>query len=64
MPLAREQLEAFVLTSLLYAGRHQFSDALSAERTPQAGQARTVVQYIDDHADEELTPRCWLGSAA
>lgn len=65
MPLAREQLEAFVLTSLLYAGRHQFSDALSGgEDTRRLGKLAPVVQYIDDHADEELTPRCWLGSAA
>lgn len=57
MPLAREQLEAYVLTSLLYAGRHQFSDALSGgEDTRRLGRPAPVVQYIDDHADEELTP--------
>ena len=57
MPLAREQLEAYVLTSLLHAGRHQFSDALSGgENARRLGRLAPVVQYIDDHADGELTP--------
>jgi hypothetical protein len=41
MPLAREQLEAYVLTSLLHAGRHQFSDALTGnEDVKRLGRTR------------------------
>ncbi|MFJ5837780.1 AraC family transcriptional regulator [Streptomyces shenzhenensis] len=57
MPLAREQLEAYVLTSLLHAGRHQFSDALAgSEGTRRLGRLSSVVAYIEAHADRELTP--------
>jgi len=57
MPLAREQLEAYVLTSLLHAGRHQFSDALAGnEDARRLGRLAPVVQYIEANADTELTP--------
>jgi hypothetical protein len=57
LPLAREQLEAYVLTSLLHAGRHQFSDALAGnEDVRRLGRLAPVVQYIEANADSELTP--------
>jgi AraC-like DNA-binding protein len=57
MPLAREQLEAYVLTSLLHAGRHQFSDALTGEEElRRVGRLAPVVQYIESNAGKELTP--------
>lgn len=57
MPLAREQLEAYVLSSLLHAGRHQFSDALTGnEDVRRLGRLAPVVQYIEANADNELTP--------
>jgi AraC-like DNA-binding protein len=58
MPLARHQLEAYVLTMLLHAGRHQFSDALTgANDRRRLGRLATVVDYIEAHADRELTPQ-------
>jgi AraC-like DNA-binding protein len=57
MPLAREQLEAYVLTSLLHAGRHQFSDMLTGnEDVRRLRRLAPVVQYIEANADTELTP--------
>lgn len=57
MPLAREHLEAYVLTSLLHAGRHQFSDALTGNADKRRlGRLSSVVAYIDANADRELTP--------
>lgn len=57
MPLAREQLEAYVLTSLLHAGRHQFSDALAGnDDVRRLGRLAPVVQYIEANAASELTP--------
>lgn len=57
MPLAREQLESYVLSSLLHAGRHQFSDALAGDGdVRRLGRLAPVVQYIEEHADGELTP--------
>jgi AraC-like DNA-binding protein len=57
LPLAREQLEAYVLTSLLHAGRHQFSDALAGnEDVRRLGRLAPVVQYIEANADSVLTP--------
>jgi AraC-like DNA-binding protein len=58
MPLAREQLEAFVMTQVLHAGRHQFSDALAAPaETLRCGRLAPVVAYLEEHADEALTPQ-------
>lgn len=57
MPLARSHLEAYVLTNLLHAGHHQYSDALAGrEDTARLGRLAPVVRYIDEHADAELTP--------
>ncbi|MBM9467995.1 AraC family transcriptional regulator [Nakamurella leprariae] len=57
MPLAREQLEAFVMTQLLHAGRHQFTDALAAPVAPaRHGRLAPVIEYMEANADEALTP--------
>lgn len=57
MPLARAQLEAYVLTNLLHAGHHQYADALAGrEDTARLGRLAPVVRYVDEHADTELTP--------
>jgi AraC-like DNA-binding protein len=57
MPLARGQLEAYVLSALLHAGRHRFSDALAgSEDTRRLGRLAPVVEFIEEHADGELTP--------
>lgn len=58
MPLAREQLEAFVMTQLLHAGRHQFTDALRAPADAvRLGRLAPVVEYMEANADEPLTPQ-------
>jgi AraC-like DNA-binding protein len=57
MPLARDQFEAYVLTTLLHAGRHQFCDALAgADDGRRLGRLAPVAEYIEAHADHELTP--------
>ncbi|WP_028935669.1 AraC family transcriptional regulator [Pseudonocardia spinosispora] len=57
MPIAREQLEAFVMTQLLHTGRHQFSDELLAPDDPvRKGRLRPVIEYMEQHADEPLSP--------
>jgi AraC-like DNA-binding protein len=56
-PLARAQLEAYVLSSLLYAGRHQFSGGLAdPHNARRLGRLAPVLQYIDANADGDLTP--------
>ena len=58
MPLAREQLEAFVMTQLLHAGRHQFSDALAGPaEAVRYGRLAPVVAYLEANADQALTPQ-------
>ncbi|MGD9985566.1 AraC family transcriptional regulator [Pseudonocardia sp.] len=58
MPIAREQLEAFVMSQLLHAGRHQYSDALAAPDDPvRRGRLAPVLTYMEQHADEPLTPQ-------
>ena len=58
MPIAREQLEAFVMTQLLHAGRHQFADDLLAPVEPaRHGRLAPVLDYMEQHADEPLTPQ-------
>ena len=58
MPLAREQLEAFVMTQLLHAGTHQFTDALRAPaEAVRLGRLAPVVEYMEANADEPLTPQ-------
>jgi AraC-like DNA-binding protein len=57
MPLARDHLEAYVLTTLLHAGRHKFCDALAgADDSRRPGRLAPVVDHIEAHADHELTP--------
>lgn len=57
MPLPRAQLESYVLSALLQAGRHQFSAALAgAEDDRRLGPLAPVVEYIEAHADAVLTP--------
>ena len=57
MPLARAQLESYVLTQLLHAGRHQFSDELAGRSDrSRLGRLAPVVQHVEEHADTELTP--------
>lgn len=58
MPLAREQLEAFVMTQVLLAGQHQFSDALRAPaEAVRLGRLAPVIRYMEANADEPLTPQ-------
>jgi AraC-like DNA-binding protein len=58
MPLAREQLEAFVMTQLLHAGRHQYTDALLAPaESVRLGRLGPIVEYMEANADEPLTPQ-------
>ncbi|WP_448615174.1 AraC family transcriptional regulator [Modestobacter sp. URMC 112] len=58
MPLAREQLEAFVMTQLLHAGRHQYTDALMAPAEGvRLGRLGPIVEYMEANADEPLTPQ-------
>lgn len=57
MPLARTQLEAYVLSSLLYAGRHQFTTELAdPHNVGRMGRLAPVLQHIEAYADSELTP--------
>ena len=57
MPLARAQLEAYVLSSLLYAGRHQFSAVLAdPHNIRRLGRLAPVLQYIEANAESDLTP--------
>ena len=58
MPLARDQLEAFVMTQVLHAGRHQFTEALAAPaETLRYGRLAPVIAYMEEHADQALTPQ-------
>lgn len=57
MPFARAQLEAYVLSSLLYAGRHQFSAVLAdPHNVRRLGRLTPVLQYIEANAESDLTP--------
>jgi AraC-like DNA-binding protein len=57
MPVAREQLDAYVLSALLHAGAHRFSDALAGrEEDRRLGRLAPVVEYIEEHPDRALTP--------
>jgi AraC-like DNA-binding protein len=57
VPLARAQLEGYVLSSLLYAGRHQFSAGLvDPHNVRRLGRLAPVLQYIEANADSDLTP--------
>ncbi|MDT7580839.1 MAG: hypothetical protein QOK35_2103 [Pseudonocardiales bacterium] len=56
-PLAREQLEAFVMTQLLLAAHNSASDLLAGpvDRV-RASRLAPVLEHMRAHADEELTP--------
>lgn len=55
--LARRQLESYVLTQLLLAGRHQFTDALAGEGDrARVGRLAPVLRHVEEHAAEDLTP--------
>jgi AraC-like DNA-binding protein len=56
-PLAREQLEAFVMTQLLLAARNSYTDLLGGpvDRV-RASRLRPVLEHMRSHADEPLTP--------
>ncbi|MEJ8278113.1 AraC family transcriptional regulator [Pseudonocardia spirodelae] len=55
-PLARAQLESYVLTALLHGVDHRFSDELRtpAERRHPAA-VRAVIDHVHAHADQPLT---------
>jgi AraC-like DNA-binding protein len=56
-PLAREQLEAFVMTQLLLAARNSATDLLAGpvDRV-RASRLAPVLEHMRAHADQELTP--------
>lgn len=57
MPMARDQLEAFIMSQLLVAGEHPSkSDLLAPPAEVKLGKLRPVVDFIDMTADEPLTP--------
>jgi AraC-like DNA-binding protein len=57
MPLARAQLESYVVSSLLYAGRHPYSAVLADPiQVRRVGRLAPVLQYIEANAASELTP--------
>jgi AraC-like DNA-binding protein len=57
VPLAREQLEAYVMTQLLLAARNPYTDLLSgAVDRVQASRLRPVLDHMKAHADQPLTP--------
>lgn len=57
MPLAREQLESFVLSQLLTAVRHPYTDELTAPTEPaRLGRLTPVVEYMECNADMPLSP--------
>jgi AraC-like DNA-binding protein len=58
MPMAREQLETFVLTELLSAVPSPYADQLArpADTVPRS-RLKPVVEYMEMNADEALTPQ-------
>jgi AraC-like DNA-binding protein len=56
-PLAREQLEAYVMTQVLLAVPNTYSDVLDGQtHAPRAARLRPVLSYLQAHADQPLTP--------
>jgi transcriptional regulator GlxA family with amidase domain len=56
-PLAREQLEAFVMTQVLLAVRNSYTDLLTGHvTTSRSGRLQPVLTHIEAHADHPLTP--------
>ena len=57
MPLARAQLETYVLSALLYASRHPFSaDLADPQNVRRMGRLAPVLQFIEAHAGDDLSP--------
>jgi len=58
MPIAREQLETFVLTQLLSAAPNPYTDQLAgpADAVPRS-RLKPVIEYMEMNADEALTPQ-------
>lgn len=57
MPLARDQLESFIMSQLLVAGDHPYRDELMApSENVKLGRLRPVIDFIEMNADEPLTP--------
>lgn len=57
MPLARAQLEGYVLSSLLHAGRHRYSAGLlDPHNVRRTGRLAPILQYVEANAHGELTP--------
>jgi AraC-like DNA-binding protein len=56
-PLAREQLEAFVMTQVLLAVRNSYTDLLGGFVTrARPSRLQAVLSYMETHADQPLTP--------
>jgi AraC-like DNA-binding protein len=56
-PLAREQLEAYVMTQLLLAVHNSYSDLLSGYVTrARPSRLDAVLAHMEAHADQPLTP--------
>ena len=56
-PLAREQLEAFVMTQVLLAVRNSYTDVLEGYVAPaHPSRLQPVLAHMQAHADEPLTP--------
>ncbi|MET0473431.1 MAG: AraC family transcriptional regulator [Mycobacterium sp.] len=57
MPLARDQLESFIMSQLLVAGSHPYrGDMLAEPGQVKLGRLKPVVDFIEMNADEPLTP--------
>lgn len=55
-PLARAQLETYVMTALLHGVRHQYTDELLAPRTEERPAiVRQTLDFIDGHAAEPFS---------
>lgn len=56
-PIAREQLEAYVMSQLLAAVPHPYSDELARPAEPaKASRLRPVIEYMENNADLPLSP--------
>jgi AraC-like DNA-binding protein len=56
-PLAREQLEAFVMTQVLLAVRNSYTDELAGYvARARPSRLQPVLAYMETHADQPLTP--------
>ena len=56
-PLAREQLEAFVMTQVLLAVPNSYSDVLEGYvNRPRPARLQPVLTYMETHAAQPLTP--------